>query len=86
MLKNVRFNVWFYAKSYGIFPTVDSCQCDSICGDKLCLDTITLTIIFRRFSNFRNTMVAPFYAAIAQKYRGFISKDQACHMSLHSII
>ena len=61
---NVQFNVQFYAISYGMFPTVDSCRYDSISGGKLCLDTITLTI-FRRFSNFRNARVAPFSDAIS---------------------
>jgi len=36
---NVRFNVRFYAISYGMFPTVDLCRCYSISGGKLCLDT-----------------------------------------------
>jgi len=57
---NVLFNVRFYAVSYGMFPTVDSCRCDSISGVRLCF-----AVIFRRFSNFHNARVAPFSAAIA---------------------
>jgi len=41
LMVNVRFNVRFYAISYDMFPTVDSCRCDSISGGK-CLDTYNI--------------------------------------------